>query len=194
MSQQKKSTRRKERRRATRADARLSMRVEGAPSEEALAQIVTETQNISSSGVYCHSPHYLAPLSKVALTIVLPGMPGRNGARRLLKCEGIVVRCMAADRVAARSTGARGGYQLACSFISLGDPTRRLLDDYVSWRNLQEMVGPAPAGRRAAAPRAAARPRRRVAGNGLARPVAAKRTTRRATAKRATTRARRSSS
>jgi hypothetical protein len=192
MSQQKKSTRRKERRRATRADARLSMRVEGAPSEDAQAQILTETQNISSSGVYCHSPHYLAPLSKVALTIVLPGMPGKNGARRLLKCEGIVVRCMAADRPTTRGTSARGGYQLACSFISLGDPTRRLLDDYVSWRNLQEMVGTAPAARRAAAaPRARAR---RTAGNGLDRPVrAAKRTTRRATLRRAAARRRSSS-
>ena len=191
MSQQKKSTRRKERRRATRADARLSMRVEAPPSEEAQSQIVTETQNISSSGVYCHSPHYLAPTSKVALTIVLPGMPGKNGARRLLKCEAMVVRC---EKPTVRGA-ARGGYQLACSFLTLGDPTRRLLDDYVSWRNLQEMVGTAPAARRApgaSAPKARAR---RVVGNGLARPArAASRSRRRVVTRRAASRARRSSS
>ena len=193
MSQQRKSTRRKERRRATRADARLSMRVEGAPSDEALTQIVTETQNISSSGVYCHSPHYLAPLSKVALTIVLPGMPGKNGARRLLKCEGIVVRCMAAER-AGRAVGPRGGYQLACSFVSLGDPVRRLLDDYVSWRNLQEMVGPTPtAGRRPAV--AARSSARRTTGNGLARKVPTpRRPARKTAAKRTASRTRRTSS
>ena len=97
-----------ERRTSTRADASLSMRVEGEPTNgAALTQIVTESQNISSSGVYCSSPHYLAPLSKVALTIVLPNKKTTVGAQRLLKCDGVVVRCM--------PTGAASrpdGYQL----------------------------------------------------------------------------------
>src|SRR5262245_647284 len=68
-----------ERRQDPRADARLSMRVEGAPADGQTAQIVTESQNISASGVYCTSSHFLAPLSKVSLTIVLPR---RDGAGR----------------------------------------------------------------------------------------------------------------
>ena len=124
-----------ERRTSTRADASLSMRVEGEPTNGAvLTQIVTESQNISSSGVYCSSPHYLAPLSKVALTIVLPNQKSTQGAQRLLKCDGVVVRCMptgAASRPA--------GYELACSFIGLDPRHRILLDDFVTWRNLQSI-------------------------------------------------------
>ena len=51
----KRSAKRIERRRSERADARLSMRVESAPAEGERTQIVTETQNISSNGVYCSS-------------------------------------------------------------------------------------------------------------------------------------------
>ena len=76
----KKATRRHERRERTRVDARLSMRVEGA-ADGAHAQIVTESQNISSSGVYCMSSHFLPPLSKVQLTIVLPKIPGTKRAQ-----------------------------------------------------------------------------------------------------------------
>jgi hypothetical protein len=108
------------------------MRVEGPPSDGQLIQIVTESQNISASGVYCSAPHYLAPLSKVALTIVLPALPGTRGARRLLKCSGVVVRCLASPQ----PLGDRR-YELACSFTGLEERHRRVLGDFVAWRNLQ---------------------------------------------------------
>ena len=73
---QKKTSRRSERRRAPRAEARLSMRVDHSRPEETRAQIVTESQNISASGIYCQCTEYFAPASKVALTIVLPKLPG----------------------------------------------------------------------------------------------------------------------
>jgi len=106
----KRSARRIERRRSTRADARLSMRVEAAPSEGERTQIVTETHNISANGVYCTSLHYLAPASKVALTIVLPRLPGMPGAKELIKCDGIVVRCEPPAKRGAK------GFELACMF------------------------------------------------------------------------------
>lgn len=146
-----------ERRKQARTEARLSMRVEGIPVDGQPAQVVTESQNISSSGVYCRSSHFLAPYSKVGLTIVLPRMPGgREGT--LLKCEGIVVRC---DPAAAR----RGdkGYQLACMFSGLEGDHRQMLEDFVTWRNLQSLRAAAAAaqGRSGSRPRAAA-PRRRA--------------------------------
>jgi|SRR5437870_8727104 len=124
--------RRIERRRKPRADARLSMRVEGVHEGQA-AQIVTESQNISASGVYCTSPHFLAPLSKVALTIVLPRLPGGRGSQELVKCDGIVVRC----EPVPRKTDKR--FELACMFSSLDDRRRLLLDEFVTWRNLQSL-------------------------------------------------------
>lgn len=125
-------SRRTERRETTRADARLSMRVEGAEDAGA-AQLVTESQNISASGVYCFSDHYLAPLSKVALTIVLPRVPGSRGSKELIKCEGIVVRC---DQPRKRGDG---NYELACMFSGLEPEWRRRIDEFVTWRNLQAL-------------------------------------------------------
>jgi hypothetical protein len=140
-----KRTRRSERRTSHRANAKLSMRVEGAPDDGRSVQIVTESQNISASGVYCHSDHYLAPLSKVALTIVLPRSLGARTAKELIKCEGIVVRC--------DSPGKRGDkhYELACMFSSLDTELRERLDQFVTWRNLQALrtaAGKAPTAKR----------------------------------------------
>lgn len=136
--------RRAERRRMTRADARLSMRLEAGSPESDGAQVVTESQNISASGVYCMSSHYLAPLSKVALTIVLPGVPGTRSAKELIKCEGIVVRCEQNPKRSERP------YQLACMFSELNDELRQRLDAFVTWRNLQALRaaarGPSTAG------------------------------------------------
>jgi hypothetical protein len=134
------------------------MRLEGRPDDGALTQIVTESQNISASGVYCSSPHYLAPLSKVALTIVLPNQKSTQGSQRLLKCEGIVVRCQATGPQAKPS-----GYDLACSFIGLDPRHRVLLDDFVAWRNLQALRATAPRKRKPAARRPKSATRRAAA-------------------------------
>jgi hypothetical protein len=118
-----------------RADARLSMRVEGTRDEGARAHLVTETQNISASGVYCRSSHYLAPLSKVDLTIVLPRLPGTRGAKELIKCEGIVVRCESASARKSDKT-----FELACMFSGLDERRKEMLDEFVTWRNLQALA------------------------------------------------------
>ena len=170
-----------ERRRSIRADASLSMRLEGQPADGDLTKIVTESRNISSSGVYCTSPHYLAPLSKVALTIILPNRAARSGMngmspRRLLKCDGIVVRCMPSD-----GKPRKHGYELACSFVGLEARHRDVIEDFVSWRNLDSMG-------REIEGESAARPARRVARSpkrAASRP--AKRSPKRATRPRART-------
>lgn len=118
----------------TRADARLSMRLENPAPETDGAQVVTESTNISASGVYCMSSHYLAPLSKVALTIVLPRVPGGRAAKELIKCEGIVVRC----EQSAAKRGERP-YEVACMFSDLGEEVRSRIDAFVTWRNLQAL-------------------------------------------------------
>lgn len=162
---QKKTTRRSERRRAPRADARLSMRVDHGPRDG--AQIVTESQNISASGIYCQCSEYFAPASKVALTIVLPKLPGTRSPKELIKVEGIVVRCeQGGAKKAARH------YDLACMFSALEPDLRRRLEDFVAWRNLQSL--------RAAAGAVAA-PRRAVRKRAVAAPKATRTTARRRT-------------
>lgn len=123
----------RERRGSERADAKLTMRVEAGIAAGA-PQLVTESQNISASGIYCHASHYLAPLSKVQLTIVLPALPGRGEGQELVKCEGIVVRC-------SQRTGDTSGtpYELACMFSGLDRDLRGRIEEFVTWRNLQAL-------------------------------------------------------
>ncbi len=128
-----KTSRRGERREHPRVDARLSIRLEGVPDDGALAQIVTESQNISASGVYCTCSHFLSPLSKVALTIVLPRVPGEAGRKDLIKCEGIVVRCQPVAKRGDRR------YELACMFSDLDARRRERIAQFVTWRNLQAL-------------------------------------------------------
>lgn len=128
----KKATKR-ERRRSERVDARVSMRVEGAHAGGS-TQIVTESQNISSSGVYCMASHYLPPLSKVQLTLVMPRIPGHNAAQELVKCDGIVVRCEL-----SKTRKHEHQYELACMFAEIPGERRQLIDEFVTWRNLQSL-------------------------------------------------------
>jgi len=168
---QKSRRRGSERRTRPRADAKLSMMVEVPPDDGTPQQVVTESQNISSSGVYCTSSHFLAPMSKVALTIVLPRLGATRG-KELIQAEGIVVRC--------EPTAKRGErrYELACMFSDLDKRRREMLEAFVTWRNLQALraatrpvrATPRPkatratsarkAAPRAAAARAAPRPKR----------------------------------
>ena len=142
----KKGSRSRERRQTMRVDARLSMRVEGI-TDGSSAQIVTESQNVSASGIYCMSSHFLSPLSKVQLTIVLPRIPGTSRAQELVKCEGIVVRC---ETIGGKKNEIR--YQLACMFAELTPGLRERIEEYVTWRNLQSL-------RAAVAPRVSSRPK-----------------------------------
>ena len=123
-----------ERRRMARADAELSMMVEGAAEVGESTRLATESRNISASGVYCISSHFLPPLSKVSLTIVLPRFGRRRTTNELIKCEGIVVRCQ--PHAGAR---AERRWELACMFSDLDDRRRNLLDDFVAWRNLEAL-------------------------------------------------------
>jgi len=159
-----KKARRSERRVMTRADAHLSMRVEGSADADA-PQIVTESQNISASGVYCTSDHYLAPLSKVALTIVLPRVSGGRSAKDLIKCEGIVVRCEGPRRKGDAA------YELACMFSDLDDLRRQQIDAFVTWRNLQALRAATATRKRTTTSR-----RRTTAGATAARPARARST------------------
>ncbi|NOT35740.1 MAG: hypothetical protein HOP12_16485, partial [Candidatus Eisenbacteria bacterium] len=124
-----------ERRVSTRADAQLSMRLGGAVGMTEAPAFVTETQNVSSSGVYCLSPHYLAPLSKVDLTLVLPQAAGARKGEKLLKCEAVVVRCL---QTAHATRDAR--FELACSFLGLEEAHRRMLEEFVTYRNLKALA------------------------------------------------------
>jgi hypothetical protein len=148
------------------------MRLEGEQDHGARAQIVTESQNISCSGVYCYSSHYLAPLSKVDLTIVLPQMPDRKARQELVKCEGIVVRC---ESTTSRSPVRQ--FELACMFSELDAAQRERIEAFVTWRNIQALRA---AARGIGGVKTTPRPRAAASSSATPRKSARKKTSRRA--------------
>lgn len=157
-----------EQRKHPRVEARLAMQL----AEESLGQslVTTESLNISRGGVHCESDEYLAPLSRVALTVVLPAF--RAGvAPRVLRTEGIVVRAEALPPLRGKKR-----WQIACCFTSLDTDARALLDAFVAWR---------AAGGRAAARRLAAAAGAKKAVRRTVKKAAAKKAVKKAVAKKA---------
>lgn len=161
----------KDKREHPRVEARLAMQL----AEESLGEalVTTESLNISRGGVYCESSEYLAPLSKVALTVILPAFM-KGGRTSMLRSEGVVVRCEALPAVRGRKR-----YQLACCFTGLDTESRTVLDQFVAWRALR---GRAAALARAAAG-AGAVARRKVAKAAVKKKVAVRKAVKRTAAK-----------
>jgi hypothetical protein len=178
----KRTVRPEERRRSERAEAKLSMRLESAELSGS-TKMVTESQNISASGLYCHASHYLAPFSKVQMAIVLPVVGAPRSSQDVVKVEAIVVRCTqrAGDRSATP-------YDLACMFTDLDTAVRRRIEEFVQWRNLQALVAAATGGRvvrTAPAGKDPARPVARKAARPSAKAGAAKKSVRKKAAAKA---------
>jgi len=80
-----------DRRRAVRVEAALKLEV-SIPREDGAQESATlETLNISSSGIYFRSGHFIEPMTKLQMDIELPEP---DGGARTASCEGIVVRVM----------------------------------------------------------------------------------------------------
>ncbi|HEY7729057.1 MAG TPA: PilZ domain-containing protein, partial [Candidatus Eisenbacteria bacterium] len=128
----------RERRKAPRVVAKLAMQVSELRDEASV--VTTESVNLSSSGLQFQSRAFLPPLTKVALTLLLPPF-GRLRRERLVRCEGVIVRCEEAMRALKRPR-----YHLACYFTDVAEEDRTLVEQYVAWRALRSLSGRAPAG------------------------------------------------
>lgn len=154
----------RERRGSPRIVAKLAMQVAGGDDGSVLT---TESVNLSSSGIQFLSRAFLSPLTKVMLTLLLPPFGRTLRRERMVRCEGIVVRCE--EMEGGRS---RPRYELACCFIESPDEDRRLIEQYVAWRSLRRVQA-------VASPRAAASPPPRSKSRGAAPKAAAAKTRRR---------------
>jgi hypothetical protein len=56
------------------------------------ADVVTETKNISCSGVYCRVNKFLEPMTKLQITLLLPVKRAAKISTRKITCGGVVVR------------------------------------------------------------------------------------------------------
>jgi hypothetical protein len=84
-----------DRRKSSRINANLKLEVELPRAGGAADKATLETINISSSGVYFKSGHFIAPMTKLAMEFEV-SVPGDSGADAVemapVPCEGLVVR------------------------------------------------------------------------------------------------------
>ena len=113
---------RNERRRAPRADARLQVDLGPGVAGDALT---VETINIGAGGVYVEVPRFIEPLTKLSLSMLIPGpTPGENPVR--VDTEAIVVRTLPEAEDASVDR-----YEVACAFLDLADECRDAINRYI---------------------------------------------------------------
>lgn len=113
-----------ERRRSQRVDARLRLKMD---LDEGQAASL-ETINISTSGVYFRSDHYLAPMTKLQLGIEVsvPGPTAGETDLALVSCEGLVVRVQPEAPDAKTDE-----YEVAVFFTSVDTEGQQILADHI---------------------------------------------------------------
>jgi hypothetical protein len=83
------------RRKSDRINANLKLEVELPRVDGSSDKATLETINISSSGVYFKSGHFIAPMTKLAMEfeVTVPAADGSDGVELApVPCEGLVVR------------------------------------------------------------------------------------------------------
>lgn len=110
-----------DRRRETRADLQVPIELSGAPGDA----LSVSTINIGAGGVYLAVPRFIAPLTKLSLSMRIPG-PTPSDAPAFIETEAIVVRT-----VPEREQAGPASYEIACAFFSLSDEHRDAIHRYV---------------------------------------------------------------
>lgn len=110
----------RDRRRHPRADARLSAGVLPAGAGGMLA---VTTLNVGEGGVYVEVPRFIEPLTKLQITLDLPGPSGPTR----IETEAIVVRTQPDQEQPETDR-----YQIACAFLALSDEHRQTIHRWVA--------------------------------------------------------------
>ncbi len=119
-----------ERRRAQRVDATLTLKVQVPLADGSSRPATMETLNISSSGVYFRSDHFIEPMTKLNMVLELPLTdPDAEGAERYgsANCEGIVVRVVPEDPESVVDSR-----EIAVFFTHIDDQGREFLKEHIA--------------------------------------------------------------
>lgn len=114
----------KERRKAPRIENSLPLKISYPDFD-----IVTETKNISSSGVYCSVSKALEPMTKLNIVILVPNTTGRYKTIRKINCEGVVVRKEESKNV---KNNGKHPYFIGIFFNDIKETDRKALAAYIS--------------------------------------------------------------
>ena len=122
----------KERRKAPRVIAKLAMQIAGVGEDESV--LTTESINLSAGGLQFQSKVALAPLTRVALTLLLPPFGRRLRRGRVVQCVGVIVRSAEIDHPKLKRK-----FELACCFTDMSAEDRELVEQYVVWRSMRRV-------------------------------------------------------
>ena len=140
----------KERRKAPRVIAKLAMQIAGIGEDASV--LTTESINLSAGGLQFQSKVGLEPLTRVALTLLLPPFGRRLRRGRVVQCRGVIVRSAEIEMPRQKRK-----FELACCFTDMSEQDQELVEQYVVWRSMRRVTTaraaekPAPAKRRSAA-------------------------------------------
>jgi len=114
---------RPERRKDSRADLRVPIELSSGGDGEGVLSLAT--LNIGAGGVYVEVPRYIEPLTKLSLSLQVPG-PTPEDPPTFLETEAIVVRTLPEKEEEGRTS-----YEIACAFLSLSEEHRDAINRYV---------------------------------------------------------------
>lgn len=108
-----------ERRRHPRAPEQLSFRVTHEKQE-----VVTETHNLSASGVLCCIHQRIPLMTQVETVFLLPQTKGGKQETHKIKAKGVVVR-------QEKTSDGHKGYDTAIFFTDLSQSSKKILERYI---------------------------------------------------------------
>lgn len=86
--------------------------------------IVTETANISRSGVYCRIDRYIEPMSRMQVHLLLPVVKSGKSTSKKITCQGVVVRTEPTDK--------REVFNIAIFFNNISQRDADTITDYIN--------------------------------------------------------------
>ena len=122
----------KERRKSPRINVRLALQVERTIRPSTERPMTTESINISSGGIHCRVRMELDEATKVGLTLLLPSFGRRGKKTQVISCSGVVVR--------SEEQAGEEEFELACAFTDIKKEDKLLIEEYIGWRLMQNLV------------------------------------------------------
>ena len=114
-----------ERRKGKRVDANLKLEVQIPSTAGGVSPATMETLNLSTSGVYFRSDHYIEPMTRLEMKLELP--VDDEGGVAAATCEGIVVRVVPED-----PTVEVDQREIAVFFTRIDDEGLQHLEDHIA--------------------------------------------------------------
>jgi hypothetical protein len=120
-----------EKRKHPRIDRNISLKIFGHDFD-----IVTETKNISASGVYCAINKPLEEMTKLNIVLLLPLKTARKKIIKKIECTGIVIR---KDAIKSNSSHL---YNVGIYFSDLSAHNRKVLINYINTLRQENQIIP----------------------------------------------------